>query len=70
MKVPDAKRSAKFGAVGDTSSQAAGSEASLIKSGLDEVSEGLAELNIDLPGELAGESEIPILGDGLPDHRS
>lgn len=25
---------------------------------------------VDLPGELAGEPEIPILGDGLPDHRN
>jgi hypothetical protein len=25
---------------------------------------------VDLPGELAGESEVPILGDGLPDHRN
>lgn len=53
VKVPDAKRSgAKFGAVGDASSQAAGSEAELIKSGLDEIGKGLAELGVDLPAEL------------------
>lgn len=53
VKVPDAKRSGpKFGAVGDASSQAAGSEAELIKSGLDEIGKGLAELGVDLPGEL------------------
>lgn len=53
VKVPDSKRSGpKFGAVGDASSQAAGSEAELIKSGLDEIGKGLAELGVDLPGEL------------------
>lgn len=53
VKVPDSKRSGpKFGAVGDASSQAAGSEAELIKSGLDEIGKGLSELGVDLPGEL------------------
>ena len=59
VKVPDAKRSGvKFGAVGDASSQAAGSEAAAIKAGLDEIGKGLSELGIDLPGELDRVIEI------------
>ncbi len=53
VKVPDAKRSdAKFGAVGDASSQAAGAAGEGLKAGFDELASGLKDLGIDLPGEL------------------